>query len=103
MLNFQIQELMREVGLPQAEAVRALENNGLNVNKAIHAIYRDKINNNALYEHMWGKLEGGGIRQKENERVEKMITEGVYKDYVSDVMLCDIIYIACPLSIYSNY
>ena len=74
---------MKEIGLPQSDAVRALERNGLDVNKAVHAVYRDKINNNQLYEYMWGKLEGGGIRQMQNERVEEMITKKVHNDDVS--------------------
>ena len=77
---------MTEIRLPQSHAVRALENNGLDVNKAIHAVYRDKINSNQLYQYMWGKLEDGGIRQKQNETVEKMITEKLHNDYVSDFL-----------------
>ena len=77
---------MIEIRLPQSDAVRALENNGLDVNKAIHAVYRDKINSNQLYQYMWGKLEDGDIRQKQNETVEKMITQQVHNDYVSDIV-----------------
>lgn len=77
---------MKEIRLPQTEAVKALENNGLNVNKAIHAVYRDKINNNQLYEHMWGKLEDGGIRQKQNERIEEMIKKKVHNNNVSSTL-----------------
>ena len=77
---------MTEITLPQGNAVRALEDNGLDVNKAIHAVYRDKINSNQLYQYMWGKLEGGGVRQIQNKKVEEMITQKLHSDYVSDVL-----------------
>ena len=82
----QIQELMTQITLPQSDAVRALENNSLDVDKAIHAVYRDKINSNQLYQYMWGKLEGGGVIQMQNKRVEEMITQKLYNDYVSDIL-----------------
>ena len=84
-LTLQIQELMKEIRLPQGDAVRALENNGLDVNKAIHAVYRDKINSNQLYQYMWGELEGGGIKQIQNNRIEEMITQKLHNDYVSNI------------------
>ena len=78
---------MREVNLPHAEVVMALERNGLNVDRAIHDIYQKKINSTSLYDYMWGKLEGGGIRQKQNDRIVQMITERVHRDDVSSLVL----------------
>ena len=71
---------MREVQLPQSAAVLALERNGLDMDKAIRDIYREKMNSNALYAHIWGELEGGGIRQKQNDRVKQMIKENYPKN-----------------------
>jgi len=74
---------MKEVQLPHAEVVMALERNDLDVDRAMHDVYQKKINSTSLYDYMWGKLEYGGIRQKQNDRVVQMITEKVHKDDVS--------------------
>ena len=74
---------MRIVSLPQSAAILALERNGLNMDKAIRDVYREKMNSNALYAHIWGELEGGGIRQKQNDRVKMMINENKYTNQVS--------------------
>lgn len=75
---------MQEVSLPQSTAIAVLEHNGLNVSKAIQALYQEKLRNASLYEHMWvEKLEEGGILSKHREKVERMITEGDHKDEVS--------------------
>ena len=74
---------MNAVGLPQSAAVLALERNGLDMDKAIHDVYREKMNSNALYAYIWGELEDGGIRRKQNDRVKQMIKENKYSDDVS--------------------
>ena len=94
---------MSEIRLPQSDAVRALENNGLDLNKAIHAVYRDKINSNQLYQYMWGKLEGGGVRQIQNKRVEEMITQKDHKDNVSDILWFFLLLFFFFISIYTDY
>ena len=77
---------MTAVGLPQSAAVLALERNGLNVDKAIHDVYREKMNTHALHAHIWSELEGGGIRKKQNDRVEEMIKERKYTYNVSIIL-----------------
>ena len=74
---------MSEVGLPQSAAVLALERNDLDMDKAIRDVYRQKMISNALYAYIWGELEDGGIRKKQNDRVKQMITEKKYKRNVS--------------------
>lgn len=74
---------MREVQLPQSAAVLALERNGLDMDKAIRDVYREKMNSNALYAYIWGELEGGGIRHIQNDRVKQMIKENRYPNAVS--------------------
>ena len=76
---------MRELHLPHTEVVMALERNGLDVDRAMHDVYQKKINSTSLYDYMWGKLEGGGIRQKQNDRIVQMITEKLYRDDVSSL------------------
>lgn len=85
---------MKEVELPQSAVVLALERNGLNMDKAVRDVFRQKMNSNGLYAYIWGELEGGGIRQKQNERVKQMIKEeDKYPDSVSNNILvfCDLI------------
>ena len=74
---------MSEVRLPQSKAVLALENNDLNVEKAMQDVYHEKITNAQLYDYIWGELEGGGIRKTQNDKVGKMITEKQHGDNVS--------------------
>ena len=94
---------MTEIRLSQSDAVRALENNGLDLNKAIHAVYRDKINSNQLYQYMWGKLEGGSVRQMQNKRVEEMITQKNHNDNVSDILWFFLLLVFFFISIYKDY
>ena len=89
--------------MTQSHAVRALENNGLDLNKAIHAVYRDKINSNQLYQYMWGKLEGGGVRQMQNKRIEEMITQKNHNDNVSDILWFFLLLVFFFISIYKDY
>ena len=58
---------MSEVGLPQSAAVLALERNDLDMDKAIHDVYRQKMNSNGLYAYIWGEPEDGGIQKKQND------------------------------------
>ena len=74
---------MSEVKLPQSKAVLALENNDLDLEKAMCDIYHEKITNAQLYDYIWGELEGGGIRKTQNDKVGKMITEKKHGDSVS--------------------
>ena len=80
---------MREVQLPQSAAVLALERNGLDMDKAVRDVYREKMNSNALYAYIWGELEGGGIRQFQNDRVKQMIKENKYPNTVSIIILAN--------------
>ena len=73
---------MAELKLPQSQAVFALEKNGLDVEKAIHAVYYEKIHTAQLYDYIWGDLEGGGIRQVQNEKVGQMIKQEQRRDHV---------------------
>ena len=73
---------MREVQLPRSAAVLALEKNGLNVDKAIRAIYWEKINN-GLYAYIWGE---SGVQQFQNDRVKQMIKENQYTNTVSIIL-----------------
>lgn len=74
---------MSEVKLPQSKAVIALEKNNLDLEKAIHDVYHEKITNAQLYDYIWGDLEGGGIIKKQNDRIGQMITEKLHGDRVS--------------------
>ena len=74
---------MVAVGLPQSAAVLALERNDLDMDKAVRDVYRQKMNSYALYGYIWGELEGGGIRKKQNDRVTQMIKEDKYSNNVS--------------------
>ena len=74
---------MSEVELPQSAAIIALERNDLDRDKAVRDVYRQKMNSNALYSYIWGELEGGGIRKKQNDRVMQMIKEKKYSNDVS--------------------
>ena len=76
---------MSELELPQSAAVMALERNDLDRDKAVHDVYQQKINSNALYAYIWGELEGGGIQKKQNDRVMQMIKENRYSNNVSDI------------------
>ena len=78
---------MSEVELPQSAAIIALERNDLDRDKAVRDVYRQKMNSNALYSYIWGELEGGGIRKKQNDRVMQMIKEEKYSDNVSFMWL----------------
>ena len=74
---------MNAVGLPQSAAVLALERNGLDMDKAIHDVYQQKMNANALYTYIWSELEGVNIRKQQNDRIKQMITERKYSHNVS--------------------
>jgi len=78
---------MGELRLPQSQAVFALERNDLDVEKAIHAVYHEKINSAQLYDYIWGRLQDGGIRKAQNERVGQMITGKTHNDPVSDLSI----------------
>ncbi|XP_065915142.1 uncharacterized protein [Dysidea avara] len=75
-----ILEIISEGKLPESKAVLALENNDLNVEKAMHDIYHEKITNAQMYDYIWGVLEGGGVRKVQNDKVGKMITEKQHRD-----------------------
>ena len=82
---------MREVQLPQSAALLALERNGLDMDKALHDVYQEKMNNNALYTYIWGELENRGyVRDvrpfQKNKRVEQMIKENRYSNDVSIIL-----------------
>ena len=74
---------MAELKLPQSQALFALERNSLDVEKAIHAVYHEKIHTAQLYDYIWGDLEGGGIRQVQNEKVGEMIKQKQHEENVS--------------------